>query len=146
MARCVVTLDFKQILENEEVKSGDILDLRHEIWVRNPTFSLESYIAYLDIVKEYAMVCKNDYMLQLGFIPLIMPPSFMGEIVHRDVLPRLPRELPRYPREATSFINPRYRYTYPDIWVSKLDVAKLCGCKIEDATVKEVLYWCLVNG
>ena len=85
---------------------------------------------------------EGTYMLRLGFIPLIMAPSFWGDKAHTMILPHIPKEFPYYPRPAVSFLNSRYRSDYPDIWVSKLDAAKLIGCKPELVTVKGVLEKC----
>lgn len=142
MEKYIVTHDFGKVLPEAEPQKGDYVDERNLIVVRDPSFSIDSYIAYLELIKEYAMNSINNQMLQLGFIPIVMPPSFMGEVVHLAILPYLPKDLPTYPREAIGFRNPRFHYVYPDIWVSKLDIAKLFGCKIENVTVREVLNRC----
>lgn len=139
MDRYIVTHDFGKILTDAEPQLGDKIDERNLIAVREPSYTIDSYLAYLDLIKGYAMNSMNNQMLQLGFIPIVMPPSFMGEVVHQAILPYMPKDLPTYPREAIGFRNPRFHYVYPDIWVSKLDVAKILGCKIEDVTVREVI-------
>ena len=140
-----ITLDFQKKLETSVPTSEDVLDTRNFIYARQPTFTMEAYLGYLNFVKSLAMSATSDnsnYMLRLGFVPLVMPPSFWGDRAHTMILPHIPKSLPYYPRPATSFLNFRYHSDYPDIWVSKLDAAKLCGCKPELVTVKGVLKKC----
>lgn len=144
-AKPYITLDFQKHLPDAVLTSEDTLDKRNFIYARNHTFTKESYLGYLNQVKTLAMSATSDdstYMLRLGFIPLVMPPSFWGDRAHTMILPRLPKSLPYYPRPAISFLNFRYHSDYPDIWVSKLDAAELCGCKPELVTVKGVLEKC----
>ncbi len=143
--KAFITLDFQKQIPASLPTREDVLDTRNFIYARNPTFTKESYLGYLNFVKSLAMTAASDannYMLRLGFIPLVMPPSFWGDRAHTMILPHIPKSLPYYPRPATSFLNSRYHSDYPDIWVSKLDAAKLCGCKPELVTVKGVLEKC----
>lgn len=143
--KAFITRDFQEVLPVSVPSSEDALDTRNFIYARNPTYTLESYLGYLNVIKSLAMdpVSQgHDYMLKLGFIPLIMPPSFWGDRVHTMILPHIPKALPYYPRSAISFLNFRYHSDYPDIWVSKLDAAKLCECKPELVTVRGVLKRC----
>lgn len=143
--RAFITMDFKTKLPDTIPAQSDMLDMRNYIYARNPTYTKESYLGYLNIVKQLAMSQtyeEGTYMLRLGFIPLIMAPSFWGDKAHTMILPHIPKEFPYYPRPAVSFLNSWYRSDYPDIWVSKLDAAKLIGCKPELVTVKGVLEKC----
>lgn len=143
--KAFITNDFQEVLPDKIPGDNDVLDTRNYLYARNPTYTLESYLGYLMSIKALAMsppVKGVDYMLELGFIPLIMPPSFWGDRAHTMILPHIPKSLPYFPRPAISFLNFRYHSDYPDIWVSKLDAAELCGCKPELVTVKEVLKRC----
>lgn len=141
----IVTQDFQRILSDEVPLPQDKLDMRNFIYARDATFTIKSYIGYLNTIKPIAMNSEvGDYMLRLGFIPLIMPPSFWEDKAHTMILPKLPKSLPYHPRPAVSFLatNFSFRSDYPDIWVSKLDAAELCGCKPELVTVRGVLEKC----
>ena len=143
--KAIISMDFRSVLSDTVPSQHDVLDTRNYIFARNPTYTKESYLGYLNIVKQMAMrpsYTEGAYMLRLGFIPLIMAPSFWGDKAHTMILPHIPKDLPYYPRPAVSFLNSRYRSDYPDIWVSKLDAAKLIGCKPELVTVKGVLDKC----
>lgn len=140
--KAFLTLDCGEVIQ-EEPTSTDILDTRNYIYVRNPTYTIESYLRYLNTVKPLAMMASfQDYMLQLGYIPIVMPPSFWGDRLHNMILPHLPKELPRYPRPATSFLNFKYHSDFPDIWVSKLDAAEFLNCAPQNVRVREVLRKC----
>lgn len=143
--RILYTRDFQEELDILAPAENDILDTRNYIYARDPTLSLQAYLGYLNIIKRIAIreaVNGRDAMLRLGFIPLVMAPSFWGDYAHKLILPHIPRSLPYYPRPAISFRSYKYQNDYPDIWVSKLDVAKEWGCRPEEVTVKGVLEKC----
>lgn len=141
----VYTLDFQKELEMFVPEYNDRVDMRNLIYVRGATLTKEAYYGYTEYLKKMAMSSPFDnttYMLRLGFIPLVMAPSFWGERAHEMILPIIPKSLPYYPRPSVGFRNPYFRSDFPDIWVSKLDAAKLCGCRPEQVTVKGVLEKC----
>lgn len=144
--RAHLTDNFIRVLsETTPVPDLDILDSRHCIYARNCDYSLASYLGYLDISKKFAFRAgtrDSDYMLNLGFIPLVMPPSFWGDRAHDMILPKVQGILPCYPRPAMSFLHPHYRADLWDFWVSKMDAAELCQCNPDQVTTKEVLRRC----
>ena len=139
-----ITQNFQSVIPNAVPTSEDHFDMRNLIYSRGSTFTLDAYLNYLKISKEIAMDAapERSYMLWLGFIPLIMPPSFWGDKAHALIMPVLPKTLHFYPWPASSFRGIRYTSDYPDIWVSKLDAAELCNCKPENVTVEGVLHRC----
>ena len=144
----LITNDFRGMVDSEEVLASDKLDARTGIFVRSPTYTIDSYIRYVDVLKRVILTPNTGLLLytrnvlcllELGFIPLVMPPSFWGDAAHMMILKKLPKELPYYTRQAFSLVTYGQIADYPDIWVSKMDVARLFGVRPESVTVKGVL-------
>lgn len=143
--KLVITDNFQRILPGDERHIGDVMDRRHAIYARNSHFTIDAYLGYLRCIKPLAMhqcALGRDYMLRLGFIPIILPPSVWGEQVHAAILPAVQNKLPVYPRPAVSFISRWYTSAIPDYWASKLEAAELLGCKPEEVRVEGVLRKC----
>lgn len=146
----IITDDFGAIIEGAIPEAQDILDTRHAVYARKPTYTIDSYLRYIQFCKLLVMssggdpLAKgSDYMLLLGYVPVVMPPSFWDDKAHRMILPALyANKLEVVPRPAISFTHPYYRADFSDYWVSKLDAARLCNCKPEYVTVEGVLRRC----
>lgn len=148
----IVTRDFRERIEVTEPTSEDLFDDRLGIYSRDNTYTMESYRAYLKWANLVAQSLPSldvraktegaDYMLSLGFVPLVMAPYFWGDKAHAMILPHVPKELPYYPRPVIPFARRMRRWDFPDIWVSKLDVARLCGKKPELIRTEEALQVC----
>lgn len=77
--KAFITMDFKTKLPDTIPAQSDMLDMRNYIYARNPTYTKESYLGYLNIVKQLAMSQtyeEGTYMLRLGFILLSWPRAF----------------------------------------------------------------------
>lgn len=149
----LITHDFlNTIPEGVDLTPPPVLDTRHYVYVHNPEYTIEMYLNYLKFV--YALYNKVQpsykgtpqaavYMIQLGFLPVVFPPSFWEDRLHIKVVPKLRESgLPYYTRPASNVLNGNYTSSYPDIWVSKLDAAAFCHCKPEETSVEGVLQRC----
>jgi hypothetical protein len=133
-----VTNNFKEILEVSDITDSDF-DLRHYMFSANSTKDIAQYINYVEYLKVFAMESKRTGLFELGFLPLIMPPSFLGDKIHREVLPKLQGRLSYYPVPAMSLLNFYYHSDYPDIWIHRLDAAELVEKEPYQVRVKDVL-------
>ena len=121
-----------------------VYDDRHLLFSENNTFDIAQYLNYIDTIKEIAQKEPNTgkyrYMLDLGFIPVSMPPIWLVDTIYPKVRMALEREgIEYFQLPASSFIQGTYTGGTPDIWVSKLSVNKMCNCKPELVTVRKVL-------
>lgn len=153
---CLVTHDFLTSLSKLPAdfnpETDAVFERRHFIYVRDPEYTIEMYLNYLKFVyalyNQYQPHYKGTpqsavYMLQLGFLPVVYPPSFWEDKLHIMVIPKLRESgLPYYARQASAVLVSNYVSSYPDLWVSKLDAAEFCGCAPKDVTVKAVLSKC----
>jgi hypothetical protein len=133
-----VTNNFKEALEVSTIKGSDF-DARHFIFSINSTKDMAQYINYIEWCNKIASASKYAGLLEIGFIPLIMPPSFFGDMIHVEVLPKLEGKLKYYPMKARSFLGNYYQSDYPDIWVHRFDAAKFVSKKPQHIRVKDLL-------
>jgi hypothetical protein len=133
----LVTNNFKEIIEDAVDFKGADFDVRHNMFSLNSSRDIIQYLNYLGMVKEIAATSKYAGILELGFMPLIMPPSFFGDALHRAILPNL--KIDYYTLRARSLAGNNYVSDFPDIWVHKLDAAKLVSKAPYAITVKDVL-------
>ena len=149
----LITHDFLTALPGDfDLEADAVMDTRHYVYVHNPEYTIQMYLNYLKFV--YALYNKSQptykgppqpavYMLQLGYLPVVFPPSFWEDKLHVAVVPKLRESgLPYYARPASNVLNSNYSSAYPDLWVSKLDAAEFCHCRPEETTVEEVLKRC----
>lgn len=134
----LVTSNFKtEIDEKPTFDSGFLLDERHLIYSKDNTLDIVQYLNYIDLVRGIAQRSKKEGLLTLGFLPLIMPPSFFKDKLHRMIIPKL--KIQYFPVKSQSFLGTNYAADFPDIWVSKLDAAKIVGKQPVAVTVRDVL-------
>ena len=149
------------LTEDTELTGDEQWDRRLDIYVRNPVMNIESYLRYLYIIKTLVntvtpddvssgtskgdILTRNynrDYMFKLGFIPLVMLPSFWNDDLRDLIISKFPPDIPYYTRPPMG-LRGRYNCnTRFDIWVSKLDVEALCGCPAANVTVEKVFKAC----
>lgn len=114
-------------------------DLRHKVYSTNNQNDIDEYLNYLQICKFLALSStdiRNNHLLQMGYMPVCMPPTFMPWIP-QFIVPKL--EIPYIERPAVSFNNFAYVGDFNDIWVHKMDCAEILHCKPTEATVKKLL-------
>ncbi len=111
----------------------------------NPLSSVEWYKNYLNLnrylVNEGALDKPAGYyknlaysMLQLGFVPVGFCPSFAPEMTI-EITRLLEQKQIKYVKTyATSFVQPFYRSSDRDVWISKMDGAEILGCAPENVT------------
>ena len=117
-------------------------DKRHLILTTVDNSNWDFYLNYLDLCAAFARQFPNSkpsYLLDLGYIPLIMLPT-----THTDLGPKLTalldaQHVPYVRQQPFSFL---YGYTdnidTVDIWVPKLDMAERFGIKPEEVRSKDV--------
>ena len=138
------TLD--KVSELSQLHEG-LLDDRHNIFSTNNVFSMETYYDYLHSIRiveqdnrDHMNTGKYRYLLDLGYMPVVMPAFYMGNQVHQIVIPALDaHDVPYLSLPASSLTKPSYSNPNSDIWVSKLDVYEMLNCKPEDVTVRRLL-------
>lgn len=143
--------DFRQVVSVPE-PSPEWYDDRLGVFSINNTYTIDTYRRYISLLNALVSMGNNlpqrirvdgaDYMLKMGFLPLVMAPYFWHDRAHAMILPHIPKELPYYPRPAVTFTPRHNNWQYPDIWVSKLDVARLCGKRPELVRTEEALQLC----
>lgn len=140
----VITQDFQGRIPNAEyLEERDSFDERNKIYARDMTYSVESYLGYLNWSKLLVMqTCRNDHMLRLGFLPVCMPPSFWDEQARKTLLEPISNVIPVYTQPAVSFTVDYYSSIYPDFWASKMDAAEICRCEPEEVTVRRLFAAC----
>ena len=77
----------------------------------------------------------RQYLLDLGYTPLLMPPVFARQMFEdfKDKI-KIPYKLV----QATSFIDRDFSGEFNDVWVHKLDAAEFLGCKPTAVTVERM--------
>lgn len=121
-----------------------LLDDRHQIFSENNTCDMVEYLNYIDTIREIAQEDTTSgryrYMLDLGFIPVSMPPVWLISLVYSKVRPVLDAKgIEYYQLPASSFSSGSYTASQPDIWVNKMSVYEMCNCKPESVTVRRLL-------
>lgn len=119
-------------------------DERHQIFSENNTNDTTEYLNYIDLIRDIAQkdntTGKYRYMLDLGFIPVSMPPTWMLDSVYSGVRAALEAKgIEYFQLPASSFSLGNYTVGAPDIWVSKITLAPICNCKPELVTVRKIL-------
>ena len=140
----LVTDNFMNSLPDAVPEPTDKFDERNGVYVRNASFCVEAHLGYLGFLNAYVAggdAYKYDEMLRLGYIPVIMPPSFWEKEV-QQLMPKLPEDLPFVTTPSVSFVGRFYRSDFRDVWVSKLDAAKYWGWKPEEVTVRRIFAQC----
>lgn len=131
------------VTEQPSDLSNYLIDDRHGMYICNSSMDIVEYLNYVDSIRTIAQthkVGKYRYMLDLGYIPVCMAPVYLVDFVYSVVVPKLTEQsIPFIHLPASSFSQPNYSGPRPDVWVSKMDVYKVCGCKPENVTVKRLL-------
>ena len=137
----VATDNFARVVDEfPSIDTGFLLDTRHYIYSKHNTFDVAQYLNYLNILRPYVHSSNYTGMLELGFLPVVMPPSFFEDRLHKLVLPKLTEKgIPFYQRRPISFLGNSYTSDYPDIWVSKMDMAEILNQPPHTILTKTVL-------
>lgn len=120
-----------------------LLDKRHLILTtRDDGSSWDFYMNYLDICAAFARMFPNSrpsYLLDLGYIPLIMLPT--TDLEYGSMLINLldAQHVPYIRQQPFSFL---YGYTNDidtvDVWIPKMDMADRFNMKPESITSKDM--------
>lgn len=137
----VSSLDLKTML-GDKMKDG-YMDTRHDIFSINNTMDLQMYYNYLETIKELSQLSrfgKYKYLLDLGYLPILMTPVYMMDKWYEDVTEGLnSRNIPFKKLSASSLTKDMYTSDYPDVWVSKLDCVGLVSKPVTAIRSKDVL-------
>lgn len=131
-------------LEAKRMESGGVpkyLDKRHLILSTIDASNWDFYLNYLDLCATFARQYPNNkpsYLLELGYIPLIMLPS-----TNLNLGPKLTALLdaqgvPYVRIPPYSFLTGYTDLDTVDIWVPKMDMAKRFNIKPEDVRSKDL--------
>lgn len=137
------TYNFK--LENYDYKKvpgyeGEFKDIRNGIVCVAPTFDLECYLNYIQLLNLHRDKWKSFGYLDLGMMPLVMAPSFMQTMI-KPVLLEAMRELKVdcWPLPPVSVMYESSRMPEEDIWVFKKDVARALNMDEDKVTLERLL-------
>lgn len=126
----VDVLDLEKTVGTADYKRG-LLDMRHNMFTINNTGDKEMYFNYLRTINEIAQESRfgrYNCLLDLGYIPILMVPMFIGDRWDMQFIQALERNgIPYKKLPASSFSKDSYTADSPDIWVSKLDCADIVG-------------------
>lgn len=142
MVNKLSVLDLETAL-GDDYRKG-ILDSRHNVFSIGVEQGHDMYFNYLEILREcaHSSTCGRYFgILDIGFIPLFMPPSFMNyDYFANEITTALDTEgLKYYKLPASSFTKPQYTDDFPDIWVNKMDYADFIGKSAEHIRVEDIL-------
>lgn len=136
-------IDVDKVYEMIQFNEG-LVDDRHDIFCTNIEVTVDSYLEYLKSVRiieqESKVKGKYYYLLELGYMPVVMPPFYYKESMHEIIIPKLKENnIPMLTLPASSLTKPVYSNPTQDVWVSKMDVYQMLKCKPEEVTVKKLL-------
>lgn len=146
MANRLLTRNFILEQDNMPNEKDCLLDERTSILSADNTLDMEEYFNYLVVLNRLVNATDkrpNTGLLDLGFIPVIAPPSFFKDSLHKKILPILESKKIRYfNRPSVSFMRFNYTSSYHDVWVHKTEAAKFVTSKankIHAITTREFL-------
>lgn len=143
MPNKIVTYNFCRQDKNEEHKdmiNRAMTDTRNGITTVKLIPNMQSYVNYMELLIMYRDKWVSTGYLDLGMIPIITGPSFMHEVLVRELLPKIESSgLIVQPMPATSFLLNSNRTGSTEYWAFRDDVGKYLGCKPEEVTFKAVL-------
>jgi hypothetical protein len=95
-----------------------------------------NYLKLLSIISCFLEASRSDItnrfvnLLDLGYIPLIMPPSFFEKTVHEVLKPQIEKSGIRFIyHKALRTDGSRLDMSTDDIWGSRMDISNLLGVK-----------------
>lgn len=152
MSKIIIAENCKKVSECDTSSlssaiSGDVslglLDARVNMLSMNTTSDKTMYINYLQTLKEIAQTVRcgrYTCLLDLGFMPVLMAPSFIGGLWHNQFIEALmANNIPFKKLPASSFNSDFYTQDDPDLWVSKLDCAELLGKPPQNVRVVDLI-------
>lgn len=121
---------------------GQYKDLRNGFMCVNPTFDLECYLNYIELLNIMISDWRSFGYLDLGMMPVIMGPSFMQEALRMRLLPVLSEHnVPVYSMPPVSLMYEACNLPLEDVWIFREDAAKLVGGS-NKITANSFIRWC----
>lgn len=140
----------KQTKELDELEGLPyVFDFRHQIMSTIDSSSYQFYLNYLDQLEYFSKQnpgVKPNYLLDLGYIPLIMFPSCFIELSPKFLTMLDAKQVPYIRTAPYSFISGSTHLDVVDAWVNKLDMAKLFNIAPEQVRSKDVFRRLFING
>lgn len=110
--------------------------------LQNPLNNPQWYKNYLElnsfIVTQGAQFCSQGHrkspaynLLAMGYIPIGFAPSFAPSMTYAVTKKLEEKNIPYIRYFTTSFVDQYYKTNLYDIWISKIDGAKVLGCAPE---------------
>ena len=115
---------------NLAMSQGKVLDLRHLILSDVNLDNFDFYYNYLDLVEVLSRTypdSKPCYLLDLGYIPLIMMPTPALNLAPKLAALLDTMNVPYVRQAPFSFVTGYTNIDTVDIWVHKLDMAERFG-------------------
>lgn len=122
-----------------EMEEEYLVDTRLRLVSFDTKKNLDTYFKYYSLFSRLSDIESSRpenigrYVayLDMGYVPVIAPPSFMSEEVVSLLKPLLERsgvELKEF--KAMRLSGTEYPTTKPDIWASRMSIAEYLGCDI----------------
>lgn len=119
---------------------GQHKDLRNGIICIAPTFDLECYLNYIQLLNFHRDKWKSFGYLDLGMMPLAMAPSFMQTSIKPILVKAMKQmEIDCISLPPVSVMYETSRMPEEDIWVFKSDVAEKFGIDKDKVTLERLL-------
>lgn len=131
-------LNFKVGTEEEakhvcDGRQREFIDERTKVICVEPTYDLQCYINYLEMLNCMRDKWKNFGYLDLGMVPVAYFPSFFPSEFRIGIVKAFKQVgLQTYLMPAISFTNEGYKSQELDAWAFREDVAKCYGLKDKD--------------
>lgn len=104
-----------------------------------------NYLNHLFVLSNHKLDARPSYLLDLGYIPLLMFPTCCAdksqpliEILDSEAIPYI--KMP-----ALSFLTNYWDPDQLDVWVSKMDMAKLLNCEPDQVRSEKVFKRLFLN-
>lgn len=136
--------DYRKKVEHSPEKP--YFDERTGFICYTPSLDLEMYRNYLELMDYYKDMWKSTSYLSLGMLPLVMLPSFCGNM-YNNMFYKLSEiiGITSYSMNSTSFFKTSYK-SNDDIWFFRKDYAELVGIEETEVSVLNLLEVLLNEG
>ena len=99
-----------------------------------------NYLQFTYMCSMSAVNARCNYLLDLGYVPVIYLPSFIDTAVESNLFDKLDKtKVPYVKMYKTSFQVSKTDLEGADAWVSKMDAAKYLGCDPVAVTSKDFI-------
>lgn len=119
----LINFNKDNIVREEPVKGLDKLDMRTMMVARNPTEDFVMMRNYMQVIQSKFNSYKRYCMIDIGFLPVVMCPTFCDTRLYATVIAALEQhEIPYYFKFPIYFEQALNNTASMDVWVSRLDL------------------------